>query len=199
MIDMHLNISIPEENIGDLAKLIEKIASGGEPQVISDAPPVPVQNVQGPMSPNDAPPIPPAPPAKTIEPEAALNEQDAEGYTWDQRIHAGTKNKTVKGIWKRKKSISDELYASVRAEASGFPQPDAPPVAPTVTDAPPAPPTAPIDGEVLISKVTGLIGAGTDAGVITANLNALGVLHIPDILNHPDKFAAVDAMLCSIA
>lgn len=41
---------------------------------------------------------------------------DKNGIPWDARIHAGTKGKTQKGEWKRKKGVDDALVATVEAE-----------------------------------------------------------------------------------
>jgi len=51
-------------------------------------------------------------------------ELDAEGIPWDERIHAGTKTKTVKNIWKAKKGLNDEaavnaIKAELKARAAG--------------------------------------------------------------------------------
>lgn len=46
-------------------------------------------------------------------------ELDAEGLPWDERINAGTKTKTEKGVWKAKKGINDPaLVARVKAESA---------------------------------------------------------------------------------
>ena len=42
-------------------------------------------------------------------------ELDAAGIPWDERIHAGTKTKTAKGLWTRKKGVEDALYDAVVA------------------------------------------------------------------------------------
>lgn len=59
-------------------------------------------------------------------------ELDAEGLPWDERIHAGTKTKTVKNVWKAKKGLDDEAWVNdikneLRARVGGaVPQPQAP-------------------------------------------------------------------------
>ncbi len=57
---------------------------------------------------------PPAPAASTVP-----SEVDSEGFPWDARIHASTKTKTQKGVWKSRKGVSDELVAQVEAELKG--------------------------------------------------------------------------------
>lgn len=44
------------------------------------------------------------------------DEKDAEGLTWDHRIHASTKTKTVKGNWKLKKGVDHDMVALVKDE-----------------------------------------------------------------------------------
>lgn len=53
---------------------------------------------------------------------------DKDGIPWDARIHATTQTKTAKGVWKRLKGISDELYDAVKAElkaSNAAPSPNA--------------------------------------------------------------------------
>lgn len=77
-------------------------------------------------------------------------ELDKAGTPWDERIHSGTKpdpvgGKTNKGIWKRRRNITDELYSTVLAEITGDqgessePAKKAPPAKPA-KKAPPAKP-----------------------------------------------------------
>lgn len=81
-------------------------------------------------------------------------ELDADGVPWDERIHAGTKTKTAKGVWKKKKGVQPAEYDAVTAELKeaneddghipGFakqPEPVAvsQPVAPTAPPMPAAP------------------------------------------------------------
>jgi len=44
---------------------------------------------------------------------------DAEGTPWDERIHAGTKTMSAKGIWKKKRGVDDEVFDAVMAELQG--------------------------------------------------------------------------------
>lgn len=52
------------------------------------------------------------------EPVAIIadGELDSEGLPWDARIHASTKTKTVKGVWKARKNVPDDVKLSVETE-----------------------------------------------------------------------------------
>lgn len=41
---------------------------------------------------------------------------DSEGYPWDERIHASSRNTVADGTWRKKRGVDDALVASVRAE-----------------------------------------------------------------------------------
>jgi pyruvate/2-oxoglutarate dehydrogenase complex dihydrolipoamide acyltransferase (E2) component len=104
------------------------------------------------------PPMPsfPAPVADLDAPEAGEQASDgsgvdAEGMYWDERVHASTKTKTAKGVWKRKRGVQDVEYESVKAQQlSTAPAPVAPapvapaPVAPAPAPVAPAPAPAPV-------------------------------------------------------
>lgn len=79
--------------------------------------------------------------APQVTPEqVASAELDKDGLPWDERIHAGTKTKTQKGIWTRKKGVDDAVFDAVIAELrQQYPAADAAPAAVT----PPVVPTAP--------------------------------------------------------
>lgn len=112
-----------------------------------------------------APPVPaavvPPPPVSSgvvpVSPPAGVD-VDAEGLPWDARIHGGTKEKTAKGVWKRRRNTDDAEWDRVRAElkqvmsagASPTPiealaarVPDAA-AAFSVPNVPPPPPPAPV-------------------------------------------------------
>jgi len=84
-------------------------------------------------------------PSSSTPPPPAATEVDASGLPWDERIHAGTKTKTAKGIWKKKSGVDKTLYAQIETElraADTVPAPSA--GAPTVGDSPnPTPPGMP--------------------------------------------------------
>lgn len=90
---------------------------------------------------------------------------DAEGYPYDARIHSDTGSKTEKGLWRKKRGVTDDVWNAVRAELAAarnaaaavpvptpapMPTPAAAPIpAPMPTPAAPAPtpvptPAAPI-------------------------------------------------------
>lgn len=50
------------------------------------------------LHPSNIPPLPAAAPAIVI---------DAEGLPWDERIHASTKERTAKGLWKARRGVND--------------------------------------------------------------------------------------------
>lgn len=79
----------------------------------------------------------PSAPAPQVTPTQVANaELDKDGLPWDERIHAGTKTKTQKGIWTRKKGVEDSVFDAVIAELRQQ-YPAATPVAPA-TATPPA-------------------------------------------------------------
>lgn len=43
-------------------------------------------------------------------------ELDKDGVPWDERIHSGSKAKTEKGVWKKRKGVDDALYTSLTAQ-----------------------------------------------------------------------------------
>jgi hypothetical protein len=55
-------------------------------------------------------------------------EFDANNMPWDERIHAATKTRTAKGLWKKRKGVDDATIAAVESELRG-----APAAAPAVT------------------------------------------------------------------
>lgn len=103
----------------------------------------PISNERLGLDDNTTSQIPAAPtPAAQVTPTQIANaELDKSGLPWDARIHAGTKTKTQKGDWTRKKGVDEAVLDAVVAELrQQYPAPVAAPVA-TVT-APAAPVTA---------------------------------------------------------
>lgn len=47
---------------------------------------------------------------------------DAEGLQWDERIHSSNRKLTAKGVWQRRKNITDEYYNQVKNELLGIEQ-----------------------------------------------------------------------------
>lgn len=93
----------------------------------------------------------PAPPVATGAPDVDL---DANGFPWDERIHAGSKTKDVKGFWKYKRGVDrDVLVPQVEAELKesmgAIPEPETgavnvPPAPVEPTGTPEAAPAAPV-------------------------------------------------------
>jgi hypothetical protein len=69
-------------------------------------------------------------------------ELDADGYPWDERIHASSKAKVAAGTWKLKRNIDPGFVKEVRDEydAQGVTNDDD--VEPSLADTPPPPPPA---------------------------------------------------------
>ena len=134
-------------------------------------------------------------------------EIDKMGIPWDSRIHAGTKTKTVKGIWKRLKGIDDSLYDQVIAELKALMggTPDAanvveqPVAVPPVVEQPVAVPpvttaTSTMTYPNFINKVVALKNEKGD--IVTTTL--LGILKrdyscesLPMVNNIPDKIGEI--------
>lgn len=72
-----------------------------------------------------------------------VNEIDADGLEWDERIHSSNKKKTAKGVWQRRRGLSDEEYEQIKAQIKGVEAP-ALPEAPIAVPAAPALPEAPV-------------------------------------------------------
>ena len=47
---------------------------------------------------------------------------DAEGLQWDERIHSSNRKLTAKGVWQRRKNITDEYYNQIKNELLGIEQ-----------------------------------------------------------------------------
>jgi len=45
-----------------------------------------------------------------------MNEVDANGFPWDERIHASSKNKIADGTWRIKRGVTDEQVAKIQAQ-----------------------------------------------------------------------------------
>lgn len=122
-----LKLTIPVRDVDTLrvvADLLEE--SGLVPEIATDdepaahpgftRPPIPVTTM--PHVPAAQPETPtPTPAAPVAQP--ASEEVDAEGIRWNADIHASTKGKTSKGVWKKKRGVSKELYDSVIAGQLG--------------------------------------------------------------------------------
>ena len=47
---------------------------------------------------------------------------DKEGLQWDERIHSSNRKLTAKGVWQRRKNITDEYYNQIKNELLGIDQ-----------------------------------------------------------------------------
>ena len=156
------------------------------------------------------PPPPDAPPADSKIHDAEGNLiRDADGRTWDTRIHAPSQM-ILKGnkCWKRKRNIPDDLIHQVHAEqdardGNGDEGQDKPPAPPEATgtqdsDKPPAPP-AESNGDTDKSAITLFIEKANAENIsitdIRAAIKTVGVPSMVQLQNHPDKLAEVEALL----
>ena len=81
-------------------------------------------------------------PTPQVTPQQIANaELDVDGLPWDARIHAGTKTKTQKGDWTRKKGVDEAVLDAVVAELRQQ-YPAAAAAAPVATVTAPAAPVA---------------------------------------------------------
>ena len=141
-------------------------------------------------------------------------ELDKEGVPWDERIHAGTKNKTAKGLWTRKRGISDDDYntitAALKAQAGGV-VPQQQPVASTPVAQQAAPMPAPQPEPAPVQMPANVVAAPMSfdafmvelhtrmqSGIISAEYVAkVNQMHaisaIPELQNDPQKLAAIVA------
>ena len=141
-------------------------------------------------------------------------ELDKDGVPWDDRIHAGTKNKTAKGLWTRKRGISDDDYntitAALKAQAGGV-VPQQQPVAPTPVAQQAAPIPAPQPESAPVQMPSNVVAAPMSfdafmvelhtrmqSGIISAEYVAqVNQMHaisaIPELQNDPQKLAAIVA------
>ena len=73
-----------------------------------------------------------------IAPQEIVNaELDADGLPWDERIHAGSKTRTQKGIWTSRRGLDEAVRDAVVAELRQmYPAAPVAPVAPTISIAP---------------------------------------------------------------
>ena len=80
-------------------------------------------------------------PTPQVTPQQIANaELDVDGLPWDARIHAGTKTKTQKKQWTRKKGVDDAVFDAVIAELrQQYPAAAATPATTATMTAPAAP------------------------------------------------------------
>ena len=82
---------------------------------------------------------------------AETPETDVNGLPWDKRIHAGTKTKTAKGAWKKRKGVHHSVVTEVEAELKTAAPVESlmdlvvPETAPVAAPPAPAAPAAPVE------------------------------------------------------
>lgn len=111
-------------------------------------PPAPTAPAAAPQAPGPVAPVNAATPASAPSTAAATPSNgvdlDADGLPWDERIHAGSKTKTTKGVWTAKRGVNDGAFiAKVKAELRALMAIPAAPAAPPVQAQIPMPPAAP--------------------------------------------------------
>lgn len=144
----------------------------------------------------------PAPVIEETEAPAPAIDVDCTGLPWDARIHAGTKTKTAKGEWKKKRGVDPILVKQVEAELTelmAVPTPvqeETPPTpvehAPAADTPPPAPVSAAITFPQLMGKIT---STQTPQETIDAALAQTGVASLPLLAARPDLVATVYGIL----
>jgi hypothetical protein len=76
---------------------------------------------------------------------------DSTGLPWDDRIHSTPPTQTDKGVWRKRRGVTDETFATVSAELRGgnAPAPSVAPAAPPVepTTAPPVSTDTPVPAD----------------------------------------------------
>lgn len=73
-------------------------------------------------------------------------ELDKDGVPWDERIHSSNGKKTSKGVWMKKRGVSDAEHAKITAELKADTVTDGVPAAPATPDVPKTPATPPAPG-----------------------------------------------------
>lgn len=111
-------------------------------------PPAPTAPAAAPQAPGPVAPVNAATPASAPSTAAATPSNgvdlDADGLPWDERIHAGSKTKTTKGVWTAKRGVNDGAFiAKVKAELRALMAIPAAPAAPPAQAQIPMPPAAP--------------------------------------------------------
>jgi hypothetical protein len=145
----------------------------------------------------------PSPDVQAFDP-ASL---DKEGIPWDGRIHMSTKNRTVEGVWKRKRNVPDEEYNRVVAELrvsqmapaapAVVPPPPPAPAAPVEVAVPPPPPAAAgaTFPEFMAHVTAGVTSQRFTREDITEACVKCGVANLPGLINRPDLIPAVSREL----
>lgn len=192
--------------------------SGDAPNVraaIPTPPPLPVVTppTLQPQSPAATTVSLPPPPPPALVPGAASagaditnpvqSNVDAAGLPWDGRIHAGTKTRTAKNMWTRRRGVEDSVVAEVEAQlraAMAIPAPAAPP-APVLIDNEQAAVSAPVTTfPGLMTFITERIGAATlNQAQVTAAVQAVGLETLNVAMSRPDLIPAIVDELRKVA
>ena len=198
------------EDCAELARLLAQL-HGSEPMACDGKPAEPVPLVDGSVF---AAPPPPAAVVPSPPPAAAgASDLDAEGFPWDERIHASTKRTNADGTYARRRNTPEDVWTAVRAELrANHPAPGAhamgappPPPAAAVPPPPPAaavppPPPAAAGAEVsfpdLMAEITRRQGDGSlPPDVLHACMRAASVTSIPELARSPEARARMWAAL----
>lgn len=113
-------------------------------------------------------------------------ELDADGLPWDERIHAGSKTKTAKGVWKKRRGVQPVTITEVEAELRNAPAEtiemfpenpveqveQTPPFVQTLTA--PSEPVVQRDFKTFINRINSLIMTGErDMNYVTDVINRI--------------------------
>ena len=136
--------------------------------------------------------------------EEDVSDTDIEGLPWDGRIHSSNQKKTAKGVWQRRRGVTDEEYENVKAEILGLPAVPAMPAAPAVPAVPAAPvaPAVPAAPAVTKDDVRVRIQKGVQNKVIGVNdvqatLTMSGHSDLMKALDDPNGLLTLDGFLKS--
>lgn len=193
-----------------LAAVLAVLSSTGDPvmpEIKGNDPSTPTGAPTAPSAPISPAPIPmpvPMPQAPSGDDDdegeqAATGDVDASGLPWDERIHAGTKTVTAKGMWKKRKGVDAATISAVEQALRGGPPglqaaqtmppipapmavpigsvppmpgnpPSVPTAAPSIPVAP-TPPTAPsaVSGDTDMMTLMSKVAEKSTAGVINAD------------------------------
>lgn len=121
---MKLSLTITEINPDELPALISKLNGNADsaPVPVPSAPAVTGGPVPAPYIPPVGTTLPVTPAAPVAQapvaaaPVAGGEQLDANGLPWDERIHAGTKTMTEKGVWKKRKGVQEPQIREVETE-----------------------------------------------------------------------------------
>lgn len=131
---MKLSLTITDASASEMARIIA--AAAGTAAVATVATGTPPANVPAPS------PSTNSDDDESGDQEAAPGSVDKDGLPWDDRIHSTPAKMTGKGVWRKKRGVSDDTIRQVEAELrSRVSQPA--PAAPAATPPMPQPEAAP--------------------------------------------------------